>query len=300
MNSEIERQPAADLATQVVQSTAFIGARWHRVPRVGIILGTGLGEFANEIEVETVLTYEELPHFPRATAIGHKGQLACGLCCGVPVVTMEGRFHVYEGYSPQQITLPVRVMHQLGIELLIASNASGGLNPRLGVGEIVVIEDHVNLMFANPLIGANDATLGTRFPDMSRPYDPLLIAQALTIARRENFAAQRGTYVAVSGPNYETRAEYRIFRRLGDVIGMSTVPEVIVAAQIGLPVLALSTVTNVCNPDVLAPTDGASVVAAAAQAESKLRAIVRGVLQLVGTPDQGLGTRVWKLGVGDS
>jgi purine-nucleoside phosphorylase len=280
----IEEQSAVVLATQVAEAAAFIGARWDRVPRAGIILGTGLGEFANEIDVETVLTYEELPHFPRATAIGHKGQLACGVCCGVPVVTMEGRFHVYEGYSPQQITLPVRVMQRLGIELLIVSNASGGLNPRLAVGDIVVIEDHVNLMFANPLIGLNDATLGPRFPDMSRPYDPVLIERALRIARRANFAAHRGTYVAVSGPNYETRAEYRVFRRLGDVIGMSTAPEVIVAAQIGLPVLALSTVTNLCNPDVLAPTDGASVMAAAAQAETKLRAIVRGVLATLRAP----------------
>lgn len=284
MDAFIEEQSAVVLATQVAEAAAFIGARWDRVPRAGIILGTGLGEFANEIDVETVLTYEELPHFPRATAIGHKGQLACGVCCGVPVVTMEGRFHVYEGYSPQQITLPVRVMQRLGIELLIVSNASGGLNPRLAVGDIVVIEDHVNLMFANPLIGLNDATLGPRFPDMSRPYDPVLIERALRIARRANFAAHRGTYVAVSGPNYETRAEYRVFRRLGDVIGMSTAPEVIVAAQIGLPVLALSTVTNLCNPDVLAPTDGASVMAAAAQAETKLRAIVRGVLATLRAP----------------
>jgi purine-nucleoside phosphorylase len=265
--------------SQVLEAADFIQTRCNHAPRVGIILGTGLGRFADEIDDPSTLSYDDIPYFPRSTAIGHKGQLTCGSVCGVPVVAMEGRFHVYEGYAPAQITLPVRVMHRLGIDLLVISNASGGINPRLAVGDIVVIDDHINLMFANPLIGPHDESLGPRFPDLSAIYDRALINQALDVARRRGFSAHRGTYIAVTGPNYETRAEYRFFRRIGgDVIGMSTVPEAIVAAQLGLQVLALSTVTNVCNPDALAETDGASVVTAASTAEWKLRAIVLSLL----------------------
>lgn len=265
--------------SQVLAAADSIQAGCGRAPRVGIILGTGLGRFADEIDDPRTLSYDDISHFPRSTAIGHKGQLTCGTVCGVPVVTMEGRFHVYEGYAPALITLPVRVMHRLGIELLVISNASGGIDPRLAVGDVVVIDDHINLMFANPLIGPHDEALGPRFPDMSAIYDRGLIEQALDIARRQGFAAHRGTYIAVAGPNYETRAEYRCFRRIGgDVIGMSTVPEAIVAAQLGLKVLALSTVTNVCNPDALSETDGGSVVVAASSAEWKLRAILLSLL----------------------
>jgi purine-nucleoside phosphorylase len=192
---------------------------------------------------------------------------------------MEGRFHRYEGYSLQQITFPVRVMKALGIELLIISNASGGLRPHHLPGDILVIDDHINLMTANPLVGAFDEQLGRRFPDMSRPYDPQLIRQAIRIGRRENFVVYQGVYVAVSGPNYETRAEYRFLRKIGgDVVGMSTVPEVIVAKDVGLRVIALSVITNVCRPDALATTDGDSVVAAAKSAEVKLRKLVLGIL----------------------
>jgi len=265
---------------RVAEATDWIQPRWNQRPRVGVILGTGLGRFADEIEEPRSFAYDDIPHFPRSTAIGHKGQLTFGTVCGVPVVTMEGRFHIYEGYTPSQITLPVRVMHRLGIDLLVVSNASGGINPRLAVGDIVVIDDHINLMFANPLIGPDDNALGPRFPDLRRVYDAGLIEQVLAVARRENFPAHRGTYVAVTGPNYETRAEYRFFRQIGgDVIGMSTVPEAIVAAQLGLKVLALSTVTNVCNPDALLETDGASVAAAAASAEWKLRTILLSLLR---------------------
>ncbi len=267
------------LAAQVDEACDFLRERWPVRPQVGIILGTGLGGFASEIEVEQSWPYDQVPHFPTSTAVGHRGHLCCGRVMDMPLITMEGRFHLYEGYSPQQITLPVRVMHRLGIELLIVSNASGGLHPNLRVGDIVVIDGHINCMFANPLIGLNDPIYGPRFPDMSRPYDPALIEQSLAIARRHEFRASPGTYVSVVGPNYETRAEYRFYRKLGgDVIGMSTVPEVIVAAQLGLKVLAISTVTNVCRPDCLTETDGHEVVAAAAAAESKLHVIVREIL----------------------
>jgi purine-nucleoside phosphorylase len=267
------------LARQIDEACAAIRREWAGTPKVGIILGTGLAGFADHIEREATLGYESIPHFPRATALGHTGQLVCGSAAGVSVVTMEGRFHLYEGYSLQQITLPVRVMQALGIELLIISNASGGLSPKLVVGDIVVIEDHINLMAANPLIGVNDDQLGPRWPDLSKPYDLKLVERALEHARLGNFAASAGVYVAVSGPSYETRAEYRFLRLIGaDVVGMSTVPEAIVAAHASLPVLALSVVTNVCRPDAQQATDGHEVLSAGNAAEPKVRHIVLGIL----------------------
>jgi purine-nucleoside phosphorylase len=267
------------LAQQIDDAAAAIRARWGGLPAVGIILGTGLATFTDQIDQQAVIGYENIPHFPRSTALSHAGRLVCGTVAGTPVVTMDGRFHLYEGYPLQQITLPVRVMKALGVELLIVSNASGGLNPNLAEGDVVVIADHINLMGANPLVGINDDRLGPRFPDMSCPYDRALRASALEIARKENFAAIEGVYVALCGPCYETRAEYRFLRLIGgDVVGMSTVPEVVVAAHAGLRVLGLSVVTNVCRPDALAPTDGQRVVRAASAAERKLRQIVRGIL----------------------
>ncbi|MEX0642129.1 MAG: purine-nucleoside phosphorylase [Pirellulales bacterium] len=261
------------------EAATVIRSRWDGAPAAGIILGTGLATFTDQIEQEAVIGYEDIPHFPRATALGHNGRLVCGTVDGTPVITMDGRFHLYEGYSLPQITLPVRVMKALGIELLIVSNASGGLNPQLAIGDIVVLEDHINLLGANPLVGINDDRLGPRFPDMSRPYDRALGERALEIARRENLVAVAGVYVALCGPCYETRAEYRFLRMIGgDVVGMSTVPEVIVAAHAGLSVLGLSVVTNVCRPDALTPTDGQSVARAAGAAEPKMRKIVRGIL----------------------
>jgi len=268
------------LVPQIAAAADFIRARWPTSPRVGVILGTGLGNFTREIQVEAEIPYHEIPHFPCSTALSHKGQLVCGRIGRVPVITMEGRFHSYEGYALEQVTLPVRVMKQLGIRLLVVSNASGGMNPRYKSGDIIVIDDHIHLMGGiNPLFGVNDERLGPRFPDMSRPYDPKLIEQALAIARRENFAAYRGVYVALTGPNYETAAEYRFLRGIGgDVVGMSTVPETIVAVHSGLRVLALSTVTNVARPDCLGKASGEEVVAAANSAEPKLSKIVLGVI----------------------
>ncbi len=271
---------ADELVRRVEAAAEAIREQWPHTPAMGVILGTGLGNFAREVDAEAVIPYSEIPYFPRSTAVGHKGQLVCGRLRGVPVVTMEGRFHVYEGYPTWQITLPVRVMHALGADVLVVSNAAGGVNPQFRTGDVMAIEDHINLMSTNPLTGPTNDTLGDRFPDMSRPYDFDLIDRAQAIARREDFICHRGVYVALSGPNYETRAEYRFLRQIGgDVIGMSTVPEVIVAHQLGVRVLALSTVTNVCLPDALGETDGDEVIATASNAERKLRAIVLGIAE---------------------
>ncbi len=269
---------------KVAEAAAFVQSKWPQKPCAGVILGTGLGNLASAIESPTTIPYGSIPHFPQSTAIGHKGQLVCGTLQGLPVVAMQGRFHFYEGYPQWQITFPVRVMKALGIDLLIVSNACGGLNPHFRCGDVMVIEDHINLMWDNPLIGVNEDSLGPRFPDMSRPYDRPLIDRALEIARRENFVAHSGTYIAVAGPNYETRAELRFLRKIGgDVVGMSTVPEVIVAVHAGLRVLAISTITNECRPDTLNETSGEAVVAAAAAAEHKVRSIVMGILKQEGT-----------------
>ena len=268
-----------ELAREIEEAAEVIRRQWSERPKVGVILGTGLGGLAEHIEIQAKLGYESIPHFPRSTAISHAGQLVCGLLEGVPVAAMEGRFHAYEGYTHRQITFPVRVMKALGADLLIASNACGGLNPQFTHGDIMVIEDHINLMNGNPLIGVNDDALGPRFPDMYAPYDPELIGRALEIARREDFAAHKGVYVAVTGPNLETRAEYRFLRSIGaDVVGMSTVPEVIVAVHAGLRVLGLSIVTDMCLPDALGPAVIEEILAVAAEAEPKLRKIVLGIL----------------------
>lgn len=267
------------LAQHIREATDVIRQKWSGQPRVGVILGTGLGSVAEKITTEATLAYESIPHFPRSTAISHTGQLVCGRLQGLPVVAMEGRFHAYEGYSYQQITFPVRVMKALGADLLVVSNACGGLNPQYAQGDIMVIEDHINLMNGNPLIGVNEETLGPRFPDMAAPYDAHLIDVALEIARRENFAAHKGVYVGVTGPNLETRAEYRFLRMIGaDVVGMSTVPEVLVAVHAGMRVLGLSVVTDMCLPDALKPANIDEILAAAAGAEPKLRALVLGIL----------------------
>jgi len=267
------------LAAQVEEAVEVVRNQWKGKPRVGIVLGTGLGGLAAEIQAEAALPYGSIPHFPQSTAIGHAGQLVCGQLQGTDVVAMEGRFHAYEGYSYRQITFPVRVMKALGADLLIVSNACGGLNPQYRRGDVMVIEDHINLMSGNPLIGVNDDSLGPRFPDMIAPYDPDLIEKALEIARRENFAAHRGVYSAVTGPNLETRAEYRFLRTIGaDVVGMSTVPEVLVAVHASMRVLGLSIVTDMCLPDALQPAVIEEIIATANAAEPNLRKIVLGIL----------------------
>jgi purine-nucleoside phosphorylase len=267
------------LAAQIQAAAASIRQQWNRRPRAGIILGTGLGPLAEEIDTEASIEYEMIPHFLRSTATGHRGRLVCGLLGGVGVVAMEGRFHGYEGSDLKQVTLPVRVMKALGAELLIVTNACGGMNPNFSAGDIMLIDDHINLMGGNPLVGINDDQLGPRFPDMARPYDPVLIEQALEIARRENFSAHKGVFVAVLGPNLETRAEYRFLRMIGaDAVGMSTVPEVIVAVHCGMRVLGCSIVSDMCLPDALKPVNVTDIIATANAAEPKLRKIILGIL----------------------
>ena len=268
------------LRSQIDESMNYIRGRWCGLPKVGIILGSGLGSVGDSIALEQCIEYGDVPHFQKSTAVGHKGRLLCGRLADVAVVAMQGRFHCYEGYSAERATFPVRVMKGLGIELLIVSNAAGGLNPNFAAGDVMVIDDHVNLLNRNPLVGVNDDDLGPRFPDMSAPYERKLGDQALAIARGEDFACHRGVYIAMLGPTYETRAEIRMLRYLGgDAVGMSTVPEAIVAAHAGLRVLGLSTITNVCSPDVAHIASGEAVVAMAETARDKLRAIVTGIIE---------------------
>jgi len=272
-----------DQYEKITAAATFIAGLWSLKPKVGVILGSGLGGATAAITDKVVIPYDQIPHVARSTAHGHSGQLVCGMLEGVPVVVMEGRQHAYEGYPLQQITFPVRVLQRLGAEMLIVTNACGGLNPQYRSGDLMVIEDHINLMGDNPLIGINDERLGPRFPDMSAPYTPALIDDALAVARRENFVAHRGVYVAVTGPNLETRAEYRFLRTIGaDVVGMSTVPEVLVAVHAGLRVLGISVITDMCLPDALEVATVEHILATARSAEPKLRSIIVSAVRSAG------------------
>jgi purine-nucleoside phosphorylase len=272
-----------DQYDKITEATAFIRQRWNLAPKVSIILGSGLGGISGALADAVTIPYDEIPHFARSTAHGHAGQLVCGLLAGIPVVVMEGRMHAYEGYPLQQITFPVRVMRRLGAELLVVTNACGGLNPQYRTGDLMVIEDHINLLGDNPLIGINDERLGPRFPDMSAPYTPALIDSALAVARRDDFTAHRGVYVAVTGPNLETRAEYRFLRTIGaDVVGMSTVPEVLVAVHSSMRVLGISVITDMCLPDALEVATVEHILAVARSAEPKLRAIILAAVKAAG------------------
>jgi purine-nucleoside phosphorylase len=269
-----------ELYDQIEEAAAAIGKAWSDTPHAGIILGTGLGGLVEQIDIEAALDYESIPHFPKSTAVSHRGRLVCGRLEDVPVVAMEGRFHQYEGYPLKKITLPVRVMRRLGAKLLIVSQAVGGLNTLYRAGDIMIIDDQINLMGDNPLVGINDERLGPRFPDMSAPYDPELIDKGLEIARQQNFIAHRGVTVAVTGPNLETRAEYRFLRRIGaDVVGMSTIPEAIVAVHCGLRTFGLSVITDMCYPDHAEPINVEQIIATANAAAPKLQALVCGVLK---------------------
>ena len=301
-------------------AVALVRSRTGLVPRVGMILGSGLGGFAAEVQAEASFPYREIPGFPVSTALGHKGQLTLGRFAGCPMAVLEGRFHLYEGYTADQVVRPIQLLQALGVELLIVTNAAGGLNPGLRVGDVVVVEDHVNLMGTGPSLGhgerdmltqhrfdttLSDSSLPPSFPSFpSVPfsasrnsecgleqeatngnghvflYDPQLAAGAMEAARQAGSSATRGVYIGMTGPNYETRAEYRWLRQVGDLVGMSTVPEVLAARALNVRVLGLSVVSNECNPDALEPTDGAHVVAAVSRAEGRIRSIVRGVLGL--------------------
>jgi len=271
---------SAHTVEAVQAAAARVRERFSRAPAVAIVLGTGLGGLAKEIQVEATVDYGDIPGFPTSTVESHAGRLLCGTLGGRTVIAMQGRFHRYEGYSLQQVTFPVRVLRALGAETLVVSNAAGVMDPFWNPGELMLIADHINLLGDNPLIGANDDRLGVRFPDMSAPYDAGLRALAREVALAQGLVLREGVYVAVAGPALETRAEYRMLRTLGgDVVGMSTVPEVIVAVHAGMRVLGVSIMTDRCLPDALEPVDFATIIANAGRAEPQLTSLVRGVLE---------------------
>ena len=272
--------PAVHSTERIGAAVQVVRQRWSKVPEVAIILGTGLGALAERIETEVVVDYADIPNFPLSTVESHAGRLLCGTLGGRAVIAMQGRFHRYEGYSLQQVTFPVRVLRALGATTLVVSNACGGMNPLWAPGDLMLIADHINLLGDNPLIGPNDDSLGPRFPDMSDPYTPGLRAIAREVARAQGITLREGVYVAVPGPNLETRAEYRLLRQLGaDVVGMSTVPEVIVAVHGGMKVLGLSIITDACLPDALKPATVEEIIAVAKKAEPHLTTLVTGVLE---------------------
>ena len=265
---------------QRAEAVAFIKERLPIDPEYLLILGTGLGQLAEEMTVELELPYEEIPHFPVSTVESHAGKLLIGYLGGKSIMAMQGRFHYYEGYSMNQIAFPVRVAKMLGIQTLLASNACGGLNPNFERGDIMLINDHINFLGDNPLIGPNDPDLGPRFPDMSQPYTERLLATAEQVALDAGIKMHQGVYLAVSGPMMETKAEYRYMRQLGaDVVGMSTVPEVIAAVHMSMEVLGISVITDECFPDALEPVSLDDVLEAAAMAEPQLTRVVVGVLE---------------------
>ena len=275
-------QAASSLHTleRVEEAAAAVRERFDAVPEVAVILGTGLGRLGAEIETAVAIDYADIPHFPLSTVESHAGRLLCGRLAGKTVVAMQGRFHRYEGYTLQQVTFPVRVLRALGARTLVVSNACGGMHPLWRAGDLMLIADHINLLGDNPLTGPNDDRLGARFPDMSDAYDARLRAVAREVALARGIELREGVYVAVSGPNLETRAEYRFLRAIGaDVVGMSTVPEVIVAVHAGMRVLGVSIITDMCLPDALEPATVEKIISVANGAEPKLTRLVSGVLE---------------------
>ncbi len=275
---------ASDLKARIDEAANAVRARMRaggaQTPELGIILGTGLGDFAQALETRAVVSFADIPHFPQSTVESHAGELHLGGLAGRPVAVMKGRVHFYEGYSMQQVGFPVRVLQALGCQTLIVTNACGGMNPDMPAGTIVVTTDHINLMGDNPLIGPNDDSLGPRFPDMSEPYSRALVALAERVALEQKQPLQRGVFVAVPGPNLETAAEYRFLRAVGaDVVGMSLVPETIVAVHGGMRVLAFNVVTDACLPDALHPVDIAAVLAVAGRTAPALTRLVSEVVR---------------------
>ena len=260
---------------KINQSATFIQKKTNFNPEIGIILGTGLGGLVNEINIEHSLNYQDIPHFPVSTVEGHQGRLIFGTLAGKKVMAMQGRFHYYEGYTMQEVTFPVRVMKFLGIKHLVVSNASGGVNPDFEIGDIMIITDHINLM-PNPLIGKNYDELGPRFPDMSDAYDKSLVAKADNIARDLGIKVQKGTYVGVTGPTLETPSEYVYFRKIGgDTVGMSTVPEIIIARHMNLPCFAISIITDLGVPGKIVKVTHEEVQQIASQSEPKMTQIIK-------------------------
>ncbi len=270
----------SELINKIKETLEVIKRTTSENYEIGIILGTGLGGLVDEIEIAHEINYSDLPHFPLSTVESHKGKLIFGKIGDKNVVAMQGRFHYYEGYSMQQITYPVRVMKFLGVETLLVSNACGGMNPLFRKGDVMIIVDHINLLGDNPLIGKNEDELGPRFPDMSEPYSYDLIELAESVALENKIKVQKGVYVAVPGPNLETKAEYRFLRTIGaDVVGMSTIPENIVANHMGMKVLGLSIITDECFPESLKPVDAKEIIATAMEAEPKMTLIMKEVIK---------------------
>lgn len=272
----------SELINKINETLEIIREQTDKDFSVGIILGTGLGGLVKEIDVEHEIEYGKLPHFPLSTVESHHGKLIFGTLAGKNVVAMQGRFHYYEGYSMKQITYPVRVMKFLGVKTLLVSNACGGMNPQYSRGDLMLMEDHINLLGDNPLIGKNEDELGPRFPDMSEPYDKELLSLAEEIAMENKIKVHKGVYVAVPGPNLETKAEYRFLRQTGaDVVGMSTIPENIVANHMGMKVFGMSIITDECFPDNLKPVNVEEIIAAAMEAEPKMTLIMKKVIERI-------------------
>ncbi|MBN1517522.1 purine-nucleoside phosphorylase [Candidatus Sumerlaeota bacterium] len=262
------------------EAKKYIRSQSKVKPKFGVILGTGMGKLADSVTGAKVIPYDQIPHFPVSTVESHHGNLLLGKLSGVPVMMMQGRFHRYEGYSLKQVTFPVRVMKAIGCHSLIVMNAVGSMNPLIPAGSIVTVTDFINMMGDNPLIGPNDDALGPRFPDMSEPYNRKYIELMHDVALQNKLRLEKGVMIAVTGPNLETAAEYRFFRRIGaDIVTMSTVPETIVAVHAGMKALALSTVTDNCLPDSLKPAKLEDILAVAGAAEPRLSALVKGFLK---------------------
>lgn len=271
-----------NLLSRIDSATAFIRQKTNIVPKVGIILGTGLGNLVTKVKGGVKIAYEDIPYFPRTTVESHTGRLHIGELSGKPVAMMEGRFHFYEGYSLEEVTFPVRVMKGLGAEILIISNAAGGLNLKYKRGDLVLITDQINFMGVNPLIGLNDNRLGLRFPDMIEPYSSRLIKLAEKAAAKIKMKVQQGVYVGVTGPCLETKAEYRFMRNMGaDLVGMSTVPEVIVGVHAKLEILGISVATDLCDPDHLKPVNIEEIIKTANEAGPQLNKLVEETIRLL-------------------
>jgi purine-nucleoside phosphorylase len=269
-----------DLFERILESVRKIRSETSLIPEIAIVLGTGLGNLTQKMKIEAKIPYKEIPHFPVSTVESHAGELAFGLLSGKQVVAMEGRFHYYEGYSAAEVVYPVQVLREIGAKMLVVSNAAGGLNLDYSKGEIVLIEDHINFMGVNPLIGTHYERLGPRFPDMSEPYSKRLLKMTEEAAKETKIQVRRGVYVGVAGPCLETKAEYRMMRNFGaDLVGMSTVPEVIAAVQMGMEILGVSVVTDVCDPDHLEPVDIKEIIRTANEAGPKLDKLIEAAIR---------------------
>lgn len=264
---------------KIHETTEFLRKKGIVKPDIGIVLGTGLGKMVNSIENKLILNYDEIPNFPVSTVESHHGKLIFGDLSGKKVLAMQGRFHFYEGYNLQQVTFPIRIMQKLGVRYLLLSNAAGAMNPKFKKGTLMLIEDHINFLPDNPLRGKNLDEFGPRFPDMSRPYSPFINEKTKAVAKKENILLNEGIYVAVTGPNLETRAEYRMFRNFADAVGMSTVPEVIVANHMNLPCAAISVLTDECDPDNLMPATLEEILKIAGKAENDLIKLFTGLIK---------------------